>query len=247
MIRVFKNSILKIFLVLTLSVEALAFHISMTSFERRVDTGGYMEYTLKNSSNKTIRYKFEIQESDIGEDMSKWVEVYPKVMSIPPMQERVLKVYAQSPVGAKKGEYSFKIMITPLSVPTIADSDGAIRVNSTMDFIPIIYFYGHVGDPKLSENLSIVQGKFTNNSQTGRLHYNVTFENKSYTGADLGIKFISNTGSVMFGKWLGRVKKNSKTDFSIELPKEIKKGSEVKKIVLYDAVSLEDIKVIDIN
>ena len=222
----------------------LSFNISSTTFDQRIDTGGYREFILENTGTEAIRYKFEIKKGDTDKDMSKWVTIYPKVMNIPPLEKRVLKVYAQSPSGAEQGEYDFNLAVNPIVVPTIKESDGKIITgNSTIGFAPLIQMKGYVGDANFEENIELTNHLFDKNKD-GRIEYSATIENKSFAGLHVGLKFKTWNGNIIDGKWLGRLGKGKKESFSYVLNEKVKKIDEIKEIVIYDATSLRELKTV---
>lgn len=242
--KIFSLVILKVVMITNL----FGFDISSPYFAQRIDTGGYKEYTLKNRGEQTIRYKIEVKKSESGADMSEWINIYPKVMTIPPFESRTLKVYAQSPLGTSKGEYGFRLIVTPLNVPVIKEESKKIEVNASIDFVPVIQMYGYVGDPKFAENIILKDNKFVKDSKTGLIKYSASVENKSFAGLELGIKFVINNDAIVDGKYIGRIKaKSGLNKIECNLSKSIKKPYEVKKLIIYDATNLINIKTIDLR
>lgn len=233
--------IIAMFLVLNI---AFGFNMDSTLFDQRIDTGGYREFTIKNDTNRQIRYKIEAKKGDReGWDMSKWVKVYPKVLSIPPLSEKTVKVYAQSPTGAKEGEYFFNFMATPLVVPTLNETNGKIVGSSNVSFVPIIEMVGYIGDPDFKRNmnlrnLEIIEAK-------DGIEVSGSIENKSNYGINVGLNFNSKNDVLLDGKALGRAKKQSLQNFKIKL-KNIKNRNEIKDIIIYDSLNLVDIKTISL-
>lgn len=224
-------------------MSSFAFKIDSTDFDQRIDTGGYKEFTFENNTEQTIRYKFDIKKGNSDKDMSKWVTVYPKVMNIPPLEKRVLKVHAKSPENSKVGEYSFKLVTTPLVIPTLREEKGKIVGNSTISFVPSIEMKGYVGDANFKENLLLTDSKFSLN-ENKKVEYSATIENKSFAGIEVGLKFVSWNGNIIDGKWIGRANSGIKEKFKFELSEKVKKIDEIKEIVIYDANSLVNIKTI---
>lgn len=221
---------------------AFGFNMSSTLFDQRIDTGGYREFTIKNDTNRQVRYKIEIKKGDKeGWDMSKWVKVYPKVLSIPPLSEKTVKVYAQSPVGAKEGEYFFNFMATPLVIPTIK-SNGKISGTSNLGFVPIIEMMGYVGDPNFKDNIYIKNLKI--NEVSDGIEVSGTIDNKSIVGINLGITFKDKNGSILDGKLLGFYKKENSQDFKIKT-KYISKKENIKQIIIYDSLNIVDLKTLN--
>lgn len=221
---------------------SFAFEIDSTTFDQRIDTGGYKEYRIKNNSNKPVRYKINITKPDDEKaDMSKWIKVYPKVMNIPPLQEGVLKIFAQSPKEASKGEYFCNLLVRPLIIPKIYKSDNKIVGDSSVSFVPVIELAGHVGDPKFKENIKVSNITILEKEFGVEIH--AQFENNSFTSSQIGIKLIGVNNTLLDAKWLGKIKKNQTVNPKI-ISHNIKKKKEIKKILLYDSETLEEIKTI---
>lgn len=218
------------------------FNMDSSLFDQRIDTGGYREFTIKNDTDRQIRYKIEAKKGDReGWDMSKWVKIYPKVLSIPPLSERTIKVYAQSPKNVKPGEYYFNFMATPLVIPTINESNGKITGSSNISFVPIIEMVGYVGDPNFKENICLKDLEIT--EVKDGIEISGTIENKSNYSINVGLNFNSKNGTLLDGKTLGRAKKQNLQKFKIKLG-NIKNKNEIKEIIIYDSLNLVDIKAI---
>lgn len=233
--------IVAMFLVLNI---AFGFNMDSTLFDQRIDTGGYREFTIKNDSNRQVRYKIEIKKGDKeGWDMSKWVKVYPKVLSIPPLSEKTVKVYAQSPTGAKEGEYFFNFMANPLVVPTINESNGKVTGRSNVSFVPIIEMVGYIGNPKFEENINLQNLKII--EVKDGLEITGTIENKGNFGINLGLNFKNKNGIMLNGKLLGKSIKHSSQDFKVKI-ENIKNKDQIKEIEIYDSLNILTLKNIKI-
>lgn len=237
----------KICLLLTMLISLVkitfALDMNTTLFDQRIDTGGYREIIFKNNSTQKVRYKFFVKEGDTKKDMSKWVKLYPKVMTIPPLQEKTLKLYAQSPKDAEKGEYSFNLQVAPVVVPTISKDNGKISGSMNIAISPIIAMSGYVGDPEFEKNLSLKDIKFKKieNSKEKEIEVTATIENKSNVSLNVGLKFLNSAGLMVDGSWIGRI--NDKATFKAII-KRFNKPEDVKKIVIYDATNIVELKTI---
>lgn len=243
--KILKKMFLTYFLMLVIFTNSFGFYISSENFDQRIDTGGYKEFILKNNSDTTVRYKFEVKKGNGDKDMSKWVTLYPKVMSIPPMQERVLKIHAQSPAGAEEGEYSFNLLAKPIVVPTIKEEDGTISGTGTLSFVPVIEMLGYVGDANFEEKLNLKDIKLEAGTNNEAILTGV-IENSSFAGIAVGLKFLSWNDLIMNGKYIGRIPKNTSSKIRVQLKGIIDKESDIKKIVIYNAVTLKNIKTIEL-
>lgn len=239
---------INIITILLFLISNLLFAIRMDStiFDQRIDNGGgYKEIIFENVTGKTERYKINVAKGETRSDMSKWVALYPKVISIPPFEKRTLKIYAQAPDGLKDGEYSFNLIVTPLVVPVIREETGKIVGSSSLNFVPIIEMIGYSGDPHFEKNLDLKDIKLE--LKDGRVVLNAKIENNSFAGLHVGLKFKTSNNVVMDGKWLGRLEKGKKEKLTYELSKNVKKVEDIRKIVIYDATNLVELRTIELN
>lgn len=226
---------IKIILMLFLTTSSFSFDISRTDFDRRMDTGGgYREVEFTNHSEKPVRYKFSAITNDKEKDMSKWVELYPKVMTIPPLEKRTLKIYAKSPKDKPWGEYSFYLNIDTLVVPTIkATSKGKIVGTTSVSFVPRITMYGYIGETNYEKNIKFENIKFETENKKQFILGNII--NDGDIGANLVLRFMGGNEFVLNEKWLGRIGKNSNQNIKIEL--DGFKIKDIKELKIYDANS----------
>lgn len=240
---VFKNLILVVVFILGVCSKAFGFSINSTDFDQRIDIGGYREFVLENKTDKPIRYKFDIKKGENAPDMSEWVKVYPKVMNIPPLEKRTLKMYAQSPSGTKPGEYAFNLIVTPLVVPVIKESEGKITGTSSISFVPMIEMLGYVGNADFEKNINVENIEVVKNKEN-KIDIKGKIINNSFAGFHIGLKFLTSNGSVMDGRYLGRIPKNKSSDFKVTLDGRIKDPKEITEVVVYDALNLTNLKTI---
>lgn len=242
--KILKKMFLTYFLMLVIFTNSFGFYISSENFDQRIDTGGYKEFILKNNSDTTVRYKFEVKKGNGNKDMSKWVTLYPKVMSIPPMQERVLKIHAQSPAGAEEGEYSFNLLAKPIVVPTIKEEDGTISGTGILPFVPVIEMLGYVGDANFEKKINLKDIKLEE-GRNKEIILTGVIENNSFAGMAVGLNFVSWNDTVIDGQYIGRIPKNKNSRIKVKLNKTVEKTSDIKKIIIYNAVTLKNIKAIE--
>lgn len=158
-----KKNIILIFFIFF--VATFSFHITPTFFEKRIDGGGeYQEFTLKNSTDRTVRYKISFLPG-LGkfENMSEWIEFSPKVLTIKPQSESTLKVYIKAPKGAKEGEYSALLNAKTITVPKIdrapyekVEAAAAIGLDISLE---IVSYVGELNPDLLVTNLKIIEDK----------------------------------------------------------------------------------------
>lgn len=227
-----------ILLMLFLVTLSFALDMSRSDFDQRIDgEGGYQEIVFKNSSDKAIRYKFTVAKGTNRKDMSQWVKLYPKVMTIPPLEERTLKIYGKSPEEATKGEYSFYLNIKELVVPILkAEKEGMISATSIVSFVPSIEMVGYVGETDYEKTIKFENIKFI---KEGKKEYILAkLKNEGEIGANLVLRFIGMNNFTLDEKWLGRIKRNTSQNIKLELRTDYN-IKEIKKLIIYDANSLD--------
>ncbi|MGL5459967.1 MAG: hypothetical protein ACRDBY_10165 [Cetobacterium sp.] len=218
-----------------------SFDINTTLFDQRIDNGdGYKEIVFKNKYTESVRYKIKVIKSgENGKDMSNWVEVSPTIVNIQPLSEKVLKIFVKAPKEAKKGEYSFKLQVEPIVIPTISKAkEGGVKGNSSVTFVPIIQMFGYVGDPDFKKNINLENMKLEKVNK----EYILTgiLVNNAYAGKNIGFNFIGDNNFIVEGKWIGRLNPNFKQKISIKVKDKF------KEISIYDAESNKEIKRISI-
>ncbi|WP_047384212.1 hypothetical protein, partial [Cetobacterium sp. ZWU0022] len=92
----FLMSILFAFIFIINVVPSYALKFYPLNYDKRIDLdGGYGEFTLVNTSKEPIRYKLEATNTKKITDISKLVTIYPKVLTIEPLEEKSFKVYVK--------------------------------------------------------------------------------------------------------------------------------------------------------
>ncbi|WP_281699735.1 hypothetical protein [Cetobacterium somerae] len=191
-----------------------SFHIAPTFFEKRIDAGGgYQEFIMYNNSTKTQRFKVTALPGTgkYGGHMDKWVEYNPKIITIKPKSQSILKVYVKAPQGTPEGEYSTFLNFRSVPVPDITRDDGktvaaaaSIGLNVNMEVI------GYVGDfkPKLEitnlkvtenkEGQAVVSFKVKNNTLKRGVWYNIDVMtgNESHESVEKGRIGIGKTDEI---------------------------------------------------
>ncbi|MGL6063478.1 MAG: hypothetical protein ACRC0S_00065 [Fusobacteriaceae bacterium] len=237
------KKIILITLLLCGSLNVYGIKMSPISFDKRIDINdSFREIMFENVSSKTVRYKIAVHSPDKDlKDMSKWVTLSPKILTIPAYSKRPLKIFAKSPSGTAAGEYAFTLVVDTVVIPTIAKTEeGKVQGSSTVSFTPIIGMYGYVGDAKFNENFNIENM----NLDKAKMKLTGKLVNKSYIGKELAISYIGKNNASIGGERLGRVTAGYNKSFSINVSKEI--VDNLKKVRVYDIKELEEVKVIEI-
>ncbi|MGL5581390.1 MAG: hypothetical protein ACRDCE_10570 [Cetobacterium sp.] len=209
-------------------------NIFPTTFDKSIsDNGGYQEFSLYNNTTMSIRYTIEpkpMENKQMIADMSKYTEVYPKVVTIKPGASEMFKVYVKAPKNMKDGDYGTYLNIKQINAPQIKNSNEentalvgvAVRTNLNMGI------YGYIGDrnPKLDlENIKIKQ-------KNEKLYLEGELKNLTNRMVKLGIEAKgSKRNNFSIGEF--RVFKNQKINFD-NLIKDASKDEKIKSIIIKD-------------
>ena len=150
-----KSIILIIFFSVFLDIFAYI-NLSPSTLDKNIGVGVYQEFTLYNETQIPFRYKITpiaFSGRTGVADMSKWVEVYPKVVTVHPNGESKFKVYIKAPKDSVTGDYGVFLNIKQMSAPNVKTSQ-ADSISSAMIIMVDVNLgvYGYIGDktPKLS-------------------------------------------------------------------------------------------------
>lgn len=226
---------------------AFGFRMQPAYYDQRIDEdGGYAEISYENIGDDPLRYKFVLYPAEKN-DMSKWVELYPKVLTIPPKSTGKLKIFAKAPKGTKKGEYNFSLYAKPIVIPTIkkGEKENKVSINATTVISMNIGLSGYVGDPKLSENIKFENFNFYNNGKGISLNGEV--KNNSFRGVSIGLRILNKNKVIKSEVELGRAPSNNTLKVKNFDLYDIKKMDEIETIVLYDMISRTDILSINVK
>lgn len=147
---------LKFLLFFIISINIFSYtSVSPLYFDERIDgDGGYKEYTLSNATRKIVGYKIYFEKKSEKNDMSEWVDYYPKKLTLNPGESKKIKVLITSPKGAKSGEYITNFCIKEIETPSKKNGNIELLTNLKIELA------GYVGD--LSTKLDIKNFKLIN-------------------------------------------------------------------------------------
>lgn len=216
-----------IILTLILNTMSLAFHVSPDGFGKRVDEGAMQEYTFKNNTGKTIRYRFKIHPGKDGKSMHEWIEFEPKHMTIKNAESKKLKLFVKSPKGTPVGDYNFYLGVESITLPNALQGtkEGTAAAGSTVGISINIEMIGWVGD--LPAQLKLEKYDFY--EKNGTLHMKGFVNNKTpQRFVRYMIDIIGNNGNreTFYG---GVVSAKDTRNIDIPLPK-FKKKSDIWKL-----------------
>lgn len=222
-----------------LSVSMFAFKLSPDYFDKRVDgKGGSQEITFWNDSNESIRYRIYVESPEEGNpDMSKWVEVYPQILTIKPKSTGKVRVFAKVPAGAEGKEYQFYLGARTVAIPK---NEGGSGAQLSMPINLRIKMYGYNGES--SPAVDIKNFSFIKEGED--VKFRGTFKNDT---DDVSIKakveLIGGKTRESFST--GRIRKGT-FDFDVPL-KKFKNPKDIKEIIITDEMTNKEIKKIKVN
>ncbi len=213
-----------IILLLTISTLSLAFHISPDGFGKRIDEGAMQEYTLKNNTGKTIRYRFKIHPGNDGKKMHEWIEFEPKVMTIKDGESKKLKLFAKSPENTPLGLYWFFLGVETIVLPpnfSETSTEGTTLVGSAVGINMNIEMAGWVGD--LPAQLKLEKYEFY--EKDGVVRMKGLVNNTTPLRAVRYMIEITDNSGVRESFYGGVINAKTTKNIDVALPKFKKKGS----------------------
>lgn len=229
-----------------LSNLTFSYGIQPMYFEKDISSGrGYSEISILNTNKRERgRYKISIgQSSDSKEDISSFVEIYPKVLNVMPDSTGLLKVFVNLPVELKKDEYSFTLQVTPITIPVVNSGNKEISANMNMKLAMNVEMYGHYGEASQDEiEKGIRLENYEIYEKNGKVYLKGTLINDLWYGIVPSIRVESERGTKIESKEVIRLKKSGgKIDFNYAL-KDFNKKSEAARIIIYDLINYKPLK-----
>lgn len=220
-----------ILFVIFLSVCGYAFEFGPLGFDKRIDTGeGYGEFIYTNSSDEVVRYKINIFSTGKENDISKYVSVYPKILTIKPQSTGKVKVFVEAPPLLKKGIYSFMMGSENVSVPFLQKNQKgkiapAVSLKTSVG-LEMQAYVGEVGNNFEIFGEKIIARKDEKGKSTN--FFVAKLKNKTGRGYEIGIGFVDSVNSLIEVESKGRLNNNGELDIDIRIPEL------AKELVFYD-------------
>ena len=212
-------------------------------FDERVDMkGGYKEFIFENKSLNRVRYKIMVNKSNGAYDASKWVTVYPKVLTIDPMSVGVVKVFVKAPKNVPEGEYNFKLYSKPLLLPVMSKTKGDLNGRVSTVTSLEVELSSYVGDPVIHKNVYGVDIRLTESK--GYFMLNGLLKNNSFKRFHFGIKTLDSSGNTIDSEEISSIAKHS--SYKLQNVK-ITSSRRASKIAIYDLSTKENILVLNIR
>ena len=242
-----KQSMILLFLVyFIINISSLAYiNISPTTLDKNIGIGAYEEFTFYNNTTVPMRYKLSVipMKSESVKDMSKWVEVYPKVVTVYPNDKQTFKLYVQAPKGSKEGDYGVFLNIRQVSAPKLEGDAGEQNVAAGMMVMVNVNMglYGYVGDK--NPKLETTEPKVIKEKNGQKLQVEVKNKTNRLVRMKVEIKTDKN---YFYQVGESRVLKGQILAFDHPIQK-MKVNEKAKELVITDTETKEIIKKVRIN
>lgn len=129
-------------------------NIDPVIFDKRIDNGGStQEYHITNITNTPVGYRIYTENPEAKNNMTSWIEYYPRELKLDPGETGKLKVFIEAPENTKEGEYISTLGIKEVNIPTSNKKNSMVQIYTNLK----MEIAGFVGDlkPKIEiKNLS---------------------------------------------------------------------------------------------
>lgn len=203
------------FLLFLLSFKSYSYmNVSPLIFDKRIDKGGEVqEYYITNALSHKTSYRIYVEKGNEN-DMSEWIEYYPKSLNLEAGETGKVKLFIEAPEKVKEGEYTAILGVKEINTPNVEKSGNlAIYTNLKIEIA------GFVGE--LKPRIEVEDIKVENNKLSMKIF------NKGEIRTKLEV-YLKNPKEVE--KYLGSVRllKGFEKVFLSETSTEIKKGSKIE-------------------
>lgn len=206
---------------LIMSINLYGFTFSPLNFDKRVDgDGAFQEFFIRNDSKKTMKYQINVLSNNKKNDISQYVKIYPKVITVEPFTNGSFKVFAEDDVEIPQGELGFMLEIKSLKVPELQNV-GEKENNSSVEFkinlnLEMFAYKGEVG------NEFIITDDEFYKTKEGEKRWKATIKNENGRGYELAVGFLDRMEYIYELENLGRMFNYGSTKVDLKIPKEAK-------------------------
>lgn len=212
------------------SVVSFAYiNIYPLSFDQRIDgMGGVKDFVLTNTTNKVVKYQINILKNEDKQDMTPWVEIYPRVLTLNPGAKGEVKLYIRAPKGTSLGEYSTILNIKELELPKEKKEKKGVNVFTNLQ----IKLYGYVG--KLDSSISLKNIKVFKDKKNKDIKLKGFLKNESLRRINLEIILADSKGENGILICETKLRKGEEIDMSnLKIYKDIKDKNYLKLDYIY--------------
>lgn len=118
--------------------------VDPVTFDKRIDNeDGTQTFYLSNITKNKLAYRVYVEPADNGNDMSKWIDFYPRSLKIDTGEIGEIRVQIEAPKGTKEGEYTANLVIKEIEdVSQRKDKKSAVKIYTELK----MEIAGYVGD-----------------------------------------------------------------------------------------------------
>lgn len=230
-----KKLLLGLYLVVSSFVYSYV-NIYPLTFDKRIDgIGEVEEYQLYNGTNSTIRYVFTIAKTKDEKDMSKWIEFYPKTLSLKPGKEGIVKIFIKAPKGTEAGEYTAIFGVKEMPAPSEKDmrenKGSSIKILTNLK-ITIAGYIGEI-EPK------IVEERVFLTKDEGKLDFQGEVRNIGQRRGTFSFYLSDSKEKKLFYMGQKRLLKDEKIELK-EFNQEIKEREILKNIKSFNTILIKE-------
>lgn len=212
---------LRCIVVMLISVNLYGFTFNPLNFDKRVDgDGAFQEFFIRNDSDTTLKYQITVESNGKENDISQYVKIYPKVITVDPTMRGSFKVFVEDNVEIPQGELGFMLGIRNLKVPKLQNV-GEKENNSSVDFklavnLEMFAYKGEVG------NEFIITDDEFYKTKEGEKRWKATIKNANGRGYELAVGFLDRMEYIYDLENLGRLFNGNATKVDIKISKDAK-------------------------
>ncbi|MGL4866005.1 hypothetical protein [Cetobacterium sp.] len=218
----------KIIIFLYLQLQVFGFVLNDINFDRSLQ-GGHKDFKVFNDSKVKLKYRVTIE--SIGEEnIGKYIQISPKVLTINPGDYAVVKLAGRAPKTLEEKEYEFMLNFKPVVIPTLSKINGEITTGKAQaGLVPRVKMSAYSGQANYKEELKLKSISFR--SEEGKVYGKIKIENTSKGSVALVGNFYDANMKMMTSKFIGRVGAGTTGEREIELP-NVKDGKDIKTLIL---------------
>lgn len=145
------NNFFIILVYLLINISSFSYiNIYPVKFNERIDNdGAYKTFKLYNSTSSDIRYRIYIEEDENSNNsMVNFIEIYPKSITLKPLEEKEFKIFIKAPKDTKNGKYTAKLVVKEVEIPNLNQKENSNKFLTLFK----LRMTGYVGE---KENLKI--------------------------------------------------------------------------------------------
>lgn len=149
-------------------------NIFPTNFDKRIDNEeGVQSFYISNNTKNQLSYRIYLEKSNSNNDMTNWIEIYPKSINVDTGETKEIKMQVVAPENVKEGEYISNLIIKEIDNTKSREANKNTKVRIFTELK--VELAGYVGN--LEPKFKIENNKIINVGEI-RTNIEVFFSNK---------------------------------------------------------------------